>query len=359
MKRKLLYISSNDGSDTRINKELQTLSRQFDITYVGVGLNNRKNFGAVHCKYFHLVIGRRHNPYTLLKMYFLLFRLPRRRYDSIHVINETLLMVFYPLLVGKHVVLDIFDSIFLVHNRSRNAWKLLKRIVYAGASRIIVTDENRKALMPAFTANKVIVLENYPMRYEYSGNRLSPADELTILYSGWLGVQRGTALAEMLLAQNASLRLIVAGWIADERSRELTRHPAVDFRGILSQEEVLDIAAMEADYILCVYAPVNENNINASPNKVYDAIQSRTPLIMNAEIRIASFIKEHDLGVIIADYDSVDAAELVRTLKERRNTFVFPESLCNTYIWERIEHKLLGAHEIAPEKIPEAEVKNG
>ena len=112
-KKKLLFISSNDGSDMRINKELRSLSKHFELTYLGVGSTNVNSYARNYCKYFYLIIGTRNHPVTILKQLFVMAKLLRNNYNSIHIINEQLMIFFYPFLFRKHLVLDLFDSIFL------------------------------------------------------------------------------------------------------------------------------------------------------------------------------------------------------------------------------------------------------
>ena len=154
----------------------------------------------------------------------------------------------------------------------------IKRLIYAPVTKILVTDQNRKALMPAFTHPKINILENFPNAYKGTIKQNSRNAPLTILYNGWLGKYRGTEMINKILGVDKHIRIIMAGWFADEESKQLSHHPQVDYKGVMRQHEAMVLAATEADYILCVYAPNNENNINASPNKIYDAIQTQKPL---------------------------------------------------------------------------------
>ncbi len=343
-KPKLLFISSNDGSDMRINKELLTLSRKFEITFIGVGTSNIDSFAADYCKFFYLIIGKRNHPVTILKQFFLVAKLIGS-FKTVHIINEQLMIFFYPLLFRKHVVLDIFDSIFLTLNKAGEKWKLLKKLIYAPVNKILVTDENRKSLMPSFTWSKIEVLENYPNKYA-GEKRKKYTNYVTILYNGWMGVNRGTEIIEKLMMSHRPFKYIMAGWFADKRSKQLTLHQDVDYRGILPQSEALKIAADEADYVLCVYAPLNENNINASPNKIYDAIQTGTPVIINTEIKISEFVVENKLGVVLNEYDIKNPDEIADLLYTLKGSFQFEPELVNKYTWEQIESILLNAHQI-------------
>ena len=344
-KKRILYICSNDGSDMRINKELKSLSSEYEITFVGVGTGNEDSYASQYCKYFHLIIGRRNTISTMLHQIIRVWKLRPASFDSIHIINEQLMVFFYPILPGRHVVLDIFDSIFLMWNKSRNRWNLIKRIVYAPVDVILVTDHNRLKLMPEFAEKKVKILENFPHRFSSMHCNKRRKEGLTIIYSGWLGQHRGTEVILTLLECDAQLQVIMVGWFADDMSKELAKHPRVDYRGIMKQEESLIISAEEGDYILCVYAPNNENNINASPNKIYDAIQTATPVIINQEIRISKFVEKNEIGVVFNNYYNFDAEALIQELYARRLCFHFDDELKQHYTWEHIEPVLLEAHQ--------------
>ena len=330
----------------RINKELRSLSKVYEITYVGVGTTNDDSYARDYCKLYYLVIGKRNHPITIIRQFILVTKLLRRHYDSIHIINEQLMIFFYPLLFRNHLVLDIFDSIFLTLNKGNNRLKWLKRIIYAPVDKILVTDQNRKTLMPEFTHPKIRILENYPNRYTEPIKKNPDPEKITILYNGWLGLNRGTEVIQKILALNRNVHVIMAGWFADKASKELAGHPQVDFRGTMSQQEALKVAAEEADYILCVYAPLNENNINASPNKIYDSIQTHTPVIINSEIRISSFVSENKIGVVINEYNFKNAGALVDELFRNKNTYTFSREITEKYVWENIEDILIEAHQV-------------
>jgi hypothetical protein len=89
-KKRILYISSNDGSDTRINKEVKTLSVSFDIDFIGIGLPE-KAFAKDYCKKFILVPRSRKSILAWLEVTILAYRLTiTNKYHSIHLINEQL-----------------------------------------------------------------------------------------------------------------------------------------------------------------------------------------------------------------------------------------------------------------------------
>lgn len=340
----VLYISTNDGSDTRINKEVKTLSQHYQVIFLGVG-DDQHFFLKDYCRLWYIVNGKRNSVGTILRQFvFVLKTILKRRDISIHVVNEQLSVFFYPLLFFRHTVLDVFDSIFLRQGLDREKWSFIKWLVYLPMDRIIVTDDNRKQLMPTFTQSKLSIIPNYPFRYETPILPSKKSDNISILFFGWLGMARGGKQAKELLEASEKIKIIMLGWFSDEACKALTEHPRVDYRGVLPQNEALKIAEQEADYILCLYEPKNLNTINASPNKIYDSIQTSTPVIINSEVKVSALVTELNTGIVIKDYFQPLDAGFVSLLEKKKGTFAFSEHLKETYTWEHVEPQLVALH---------------
>lgn len=345
---RLLYLCNNDGSDPRINKEIRTLSKAFKIDFVGMRGGEMGNcFIEPFIAEQYIISADRRSIPGLFRYFITAFNLLRKNeYHSVHIINEPLLVLCYPLLLVFRpvLVLDLFDSIFLRLNRSGEQWLFLKRILYSIPDRIIVTDQTRKGLLPSFAREKSIVLPNYPPVITKEDAIKLPSEGLTIMYYGWFGKFRGTDLAMRLLEASECVRLIMAGWPGDQESQTLLKHKRVEYHGIITQEMAIRLAAEKADYILCVYSPVNENNIYASPNKVYDAIQANVPLIMNSDVKISEWVHRNRLGYILESLQ-VTPDKLVADLIKHKDSFVYSEKLKEAFVWEKIENRLLNAHQ--------------
>ena len=346
---KLLYISLNDGSDMRINKEVKTLSAHFEVDFVGVAQDNSKAFVRPFVTEMTLVAGERRQLKTLLKFLVLVARkLLFTNYHSVHVINEQPILLLYPFLFSqKHVVVDLFDSLFLMKNKVGNQLAWLKKIVYAPAHVLMVTDENRRMLLPDCFQMVAVVLPNYPYKLTNIPEK-NRGKVLTIMYFGWLGSTRGTHTIERLMQADHTIQVLMAGWCGDAASEKLAQHPNATWLGVLPQQEAMRTAAQRADYIMCVYAPVEQNNINASPNKIYDAIQTRTPVIMNPEVRVHSFVKQHKLGYIMDNYEATDYKKMADELLAQRQNYHFEDDLVAQFTWEKVEAQLVKAHTNMP-----------
>lgn len=329
----------------RINKEVSSLSRVSDLVYLGIGDARNCFFDASN---IHAVIinGSRKSPLSWIRLWAtFVYYFFTRKINSVHVINEPLLIIFWPFLFFKHTVLDIFDSIFLVRNIHPQRLIWLKKLVYWPCDVVLVTDENRKTLMPDFLLKKVKILPNYPNKYVGETGK-TESEHLRLLFFGWLGMSRGGSTAKLLVETDARVRVIMAGWFSDNECKLLTNHPQVDYRGIMPQQKALDIAAREADYILCLYEPINLNNINASPNKIYDAIQTQTPVLCNREIKVSELVETLAIGVNLDSYYPTNPQLLIDELFQKKRSFQFNEEITHQYTWESVEPVLLASHRL-------------
>ena len=343
----ILYISSNDGSDMRITKEVKSLSQYFKVIFIGI-IGNADCYVKNYCSEIFLIKGRRNTIVAIVKQFIrVVYLVIFRKIESIHVINEQLMVFFYPVFIFKHTVLDLFDSIFFKMDYPGNKMLLLKRLIYAPVNKIIVTDENRYNLMADFLKKKCVVVPNFPNKIENIPSKKT-GEILTILYNGWMGLGRGTEIVEGLLKTGFPIRFLMAGWFSDEYTKSLVKRYSsqIDFKGVMAQKDVLLMTAEYADYILCVYAPLNTNNINASPNKVFDSIMVDTPIIINEEVKISQWVKDHNVGLVIENYDVSDFEQLYHQLIKYRGKFNYSNELKKEYIWESVENNLLLAHNL-------------
>lgn len=346
-KASLIYIANNDGSDMRINKEIASLSRAFNIHYIGVGMVSDISFAAANCASFKSVAPPIRSPKTIFSLFFqvIMMRL-RLKTNLFHVVDEQILAILWPALFGSRVVLDIFDSAFLRMDKPNEKFWLLKKFLYSRASRIIVTDDDRRSLLPKFAQAKSCVIPNVPPRSAAPKTGVKVREDwLTLAYFGSLAENRGTSFLKSLIAQSDKVRVISAGWPADESSRELIHHPAVQHLGVVTQTEANAIIARRADYIVAVYPTGDLNNYYASPNKLYDAIHTQTPLIMGDNVKVAHFVRENGLGIVLTQSSMANTGALVERLISLRESFDFDTSLIETYSWERYEGALIASHE--------------
>jgi len=340
----LVYISANDGSDTRINKEVATLAPVWNVHFVGVDQDGGPNLVAGYAKQCCRITGKRRSPLTWLRMAAAIRRICRSSCPrSLHVVNEDLWLLLRPFLApAQRVVLDVFDSLFLKRSFPRPLRTMAEQLAYGAPHHIIVTDDARAELMPPIAQTKLIVLENYPYRCDLPV-RPWAGGALKIYYGGSMGCARGTRFLRNWLDDDPSVRVVMAGWIADAETQALTQHPRVEFLGTVDQERSMQVAH-SCDFILCLYEPSCRNNIYASPNKVYDAIQAGTPVLINQETKISTWVSNQNLGMVLPWCERCDFITLSAEARRFRATFRINPALREKYTWESVAPRLLQAH---------------
>lgn len=348
MKPKLLYVCGNDGSDMRISKEVKSLSKEFDIFYVGIGKLSERSFCREYCRKFCLVSGKLRSPISLLRLCLQVLSLRiRNKFSSVHVVDEQLFMLVQPFLLGLHVVLDVFDSIFLKRNRPSNQWLLLKYYTYAYPDVVIVTDKFRFELLPDFVKNKSKILPNVPFfEQEIYNIKKEHSENIRLGLFGSIAENRGAKFVKDLLDYSPKFLCFAAGWCADEYSKSLMTHERVEYLGVLKQSDANIFVAKNVDYVICIYPINNYNNIYASPNKIYDAFQNKTPLVINRKVLVSKFVEENLIGIIVECDESIQDIALKLEAGVANNEFSFPCSKAKENSWDVHERRLLDMHSL-------------
>lgn len=341
-RKKVLYLSMNNGSDARIGKEINTLSRDFDIDYLGIGKSDYQLgiMGAIHN--YHCIRGHHRSAITLLRYLGVLMRLDKRKYSNIYVVDEQLLFFVLPLVYRYNVILDLFDSMFLKLNREGNKWIWLKKILYNGLHKVVVTDHHRYELLPDFIKDRAFILPNYPNRLEF-GKKKFNEDKIVLGVFGTLTRERGLSFLTDILERNSGIEVHCAGWIGDDYAKKFVNRTSVKYLGIMNKDEVNKYVFDFVDLIIAIYPEHNVNNFNASPTKLYDSIMCKTPVIINRWVRISSFVEEIKAGMVV-DLNSVEGYNLnyldLRKYLMSYSHAVFDE-ISEKFSWNDFEDKYL------------------
>jgi glycosyltransferase involved in cell wall biosynthesis len=172
-----------------------------------------------------------------------------------------------------------------------------------GPDRLIATDETRRGMLGRY-ASKAIVVENVP---EDPGEELAqalPQGPIRIWAGGSLEEIKGLRVLLEAIEPLSDVRIVSAGWPYDDFAAEtFVKHSRVDFLGIVTARRALELAA-SCDAVFSYYAPINAYMVNASPNKVYDAMAVGRPVLINREVRLSAWVEEKGIGYLCA-YDDV------------------------------------------------------
>jgi glycosyltransferase involved in cell wall biosynthesis len=361
---KLLYLSRSDGTDTRISKECKSLKRHgHDVLFLGWDRNPDKNkpdpMPGIK-KHIYVTAAQQGKSlrafFHFLRYWaFIASTLLRERPGAVHAVNEEMAFIVLALkpVLGFRLVCDIFDSISLRYAHLKFPLNIPVKIVcglaWMCSDALLLTDERRAGRLPEYR-RKIRIVANYP---EDPGSELMSktkvADNVIRLYvGGTLYRERGLRQLMRLMDMNPDVRAVCAGWVYDDQAREFIVHPSVQYLGVLTPADSLATAA-GCDAVVALYDPCNQNNVWASPNKIYDAMCIGRPVLLNRETHISAWVQAENIGYI-CEYDNVgelnNAMDLLRTgkaeshLTAARIRKVFERG----YSWGQAEKELFAAY---------------
>jgi len=89
----------------------------------------------------------------------------------------------------------------------------------------------------------------------------------------------------------------------------------IEYLGYISHNEIMQQTDL-ADVIVALYDPKIPNNLYASPNKLFEAMMLKKPIIINSETTASMIVKRYNCGISIP-YGSVD--DLYTALQKLKN----------------------------------------
>lgn len=329
MKKKILILISNNGTDGRFRKLIKSLkdndfqphallafpkneNHQFSNKSNLIEINN---FSSTRIFYSYKNI-----LFPFYTFFFLIyFRL--KGFNRLHVCDEqALIFVPYVKLLFSKVVLDIYDSMYLKFPFLK--FIIPQSVLHKLVHLIIVTDNDRLSLLSNQSKKKTIVIPNYPKKEDIIDlinlpKKIFNKNKITIGYFGSMVKDRGVEFMYNLL-KYSEIDIICGGWCYDEFSKKFINHSKVTYVGILEQKEIFKMLKHKIDYLVAIYPDNNLNNIYASPNKIWEASILDIPLIINSETKISNYVKKENLGLVIS-CKNINFSETVNLLKNYSN----------------------------------------
>jgi glycosyltransferase involved in cell wall biosynthesis len=356
--KKITLIHGNDGSDVRIGKMCRSLSRLgYDVSFIGWDRRpnaKQRSIDLGAAKPHIMQLATNHGRATILGQlkftWFAIRSLRRQKPHVLCVVNEDLALMFLPFrkILFSKLVCDIFDPFddrhsgkSLIHRVISKSVSFLSRTF---CNHLIATDENRKLRLGKF-GSKATVIENMPEDPGEELSKLIPNGPIKIYVSGTLNEGRGIKQIIEVAEKSTDVKIIAAGWTYDDYARDVfAEHSSVDFRGIVTLSSSLELAS-QCDAVLCFYTPTSDNNLNASPNKIFDAMSVGRPSIINSETKISNWVAEHGYGYSCPYNDVGKLSAIISSLIKERDTLSkksekWRNDFSNNYSWSLMEKRL-------------------
>ena len=166
---------------------------------------------------------------------------------------------------------------------------------------------------------------------EYSPRKDSPQSKQMIIYQGALNVGRGLELMidAMQFLPDAVFVLVGAGDIEDELKLRVIQKKVenrVKFRGRILPEELVKLT-LTADLGLSQEEDLGLNYRYSLPNKLFDYIQCRVPVLCSALPEMSRIVDSYGIGISTRERDPEKIAGIIRYMLKERAGGMWMEAL--------------------------------
>jgi glycosyltransferase involved in cell wall biosynthesis len=281
---------------------------------------------------------------------------------------DTVLPCFiYRILFRKRLVFDVCDRYAMAYISPKFKimycmTNMLEQLIAKHSDVLITVAE--KLLKTFKTPPKVTALimncaydDNYDVRNQNTqfpnrNNKIVTKEEkkdsiFSLLYTGNIVRNRGLEVITDAVKDLNGIKFVVAGKPVDKTFlRELTHAPNVEYKGLLSYHDTLSLY-YQSDAVAILYDINIPINSFAMPNKLFEAMMCRLPVITN----VASEVVKDEVGCgIIVDYNDIhQIRDAIVTLMDNpilctelgRNGH---EAYLRKYNWDSMEKELFGVY---------------
>lgn len=358
-----VYISvTNDIiTDQRVNKIALSLSKlRFEIVIVGRKIDEKVKIDSKHYKQklFRLVFNKGplfYAEYNIRLFFFLLFKKV-----NILVANDLDTLLANYLVSGLRKKKLVYDSHeyftelpeLAGRNYVKKVWtKIEKRILPRIKYSYTVCESIAKIYSEKYSIN-MHVIRNFPLyirNLPKSRVNISQPNKKIIIYQGSLNLARGLELAiqAMEFIDNAKLVIIGKGDITAELKQLADKaelHNNVVFLERMPYEELMEYT-VQADLGISLEENTGLNYYYALPNKLFDYIQARIPVLVSDFPEMARIVNDYGVGLTINTSDPGELASVFKEMLEnqdkRRLWKQNLEKAAKVLCWEQEEKKLL------------------
>ncbi len=354
MKRVIVTVTNDLVTDNRMHKVCETLSENgYAVTLLG---RKQKKSPAVHRSYlikrFRLFWNSGflfYAEYNIRLWWYLLFH----RFDVYYAVDLDTALPHYLIakLTNKPFVYDAheyFPEVPEVTHRKtvKRIWQMIEKLIVPKATAVLTVSNGIARIFQEKYSVNATVLRNVPKAFDCKREK---SKQPLIIYQGSVNVHRGIEyLVQAMKHLPAPVKLWIIGdgdifqqirkLVEDEHLQE-----KVELKGRIPLSELPEYTC-QAWVGVSIEENVGESYRLALPNKIFDYIQARVPVLVSDLPEMRKIIEQYGVGEILPNHRPETIADCLYTMlfdekKQREYQEALPKAR-EELVWEN-EQKIL------------------
>jgi len=246
-----------------------------------------------------------------------------------------------PLIYDSH---ELFTQVpELIHRKTVQAvWKWIESLLLPRLKHAVTVNYSIATIYRRLYGTRFRVVRNVPESLEYHPRKTEPGERHMIIYQGALNVGRGLELIIDTMHYLPEVRLVVVGTgdienSLKQRVDQKNLGNSVEFRGRMLPEELIHLTK-EADLGISLEEDMGRNYRYSLPNKIFDYIQSRVPVLCSALPEMSRIVDSYGIGISTRERDPEKLAGRIRYMLKERASGAWVEALnkaAQDLCWEK------------------------
>lgn len=365
-----VFMIRSHYPDVRLEKEADVLIKNgYDVTLL---CWDRGREQSVNSNQFDVVKMDLHVPAGSVKVAFYLpiwwsfviINLILKKWDIVHAADFDAFFPALPIakLKSKYIIYDIFDFyadtlIFpILPKILRKVFSNIDLALMKYSDFIVLVDESRLEQIHRELDSNIEIIYNSPESnlFDRIANRTKKT-KFNIFYGGVVYEDRFIDGMIECVKDCNDVDLMIMGFCGTERFRKRLIELGANIENIklilksVPHQDIID-HTISSDLLFAIYDPRIPNNRYASPNKLFEAMAAKRPIIVSEGTSMADIVRTENCGLVIPYGDIESLKNAIISLKNDSNLRTLlgsngKKAYDDKYGWAIMEKRLLGIYE--------------
>lgn len=324
--------------DPLINKRIQMLKEDYDVTVLYIERGNPKFIKYDDVEYIKMNATYKNG--KLFRRIFDSFKLKKqvnkiikdKKIENIYAFRLDMLMLISKKYIKKYkVVYEVADLHNAIINNSKNIFKIvvrktlyyLEKHVCQHVDILSVTSEKYYDVYfnRFIPKEKLVYMPNVPNIEYFKKYKKKTTGKFTV---GFIGFVRYKEQMKMLIeaAKKVDIKVFFAGASDDDEIMSLSNQlKNIEYYGRYDYNTEIAKLYSKCDCIYSVY-DIKYNNVKyALPNKLYESIYCRLPILVSDGTYLGKLVEELGVGVTVNAFSVTDLIEKINLLKDDKKFY--------------------------------------